>query len=74
MSTAGRASTSARHQRYTAPAMSKPRQPEHAGGVEKVGRDEGQPENPAVEQKTGKTLQELERIQFDALDRAGFDR
>lgn len=54
--------------------MSKPRQPEHAGGVEKVGRDEGQPENPAVEQKTGKTLQELERIQFDALDRAGFDR
>jgi hypothetical protein len=60
--------------------MTKPRNPDQAGGVEKVGRDEEQPENrpsdqwPAAEPKTGKTLQELERIQFDALDRAGFNR
>ena len=56
--------------------MTKPRQPDHAGGVEKVGRDETGPDGNVqpAEQKTGKTLQELERIQFDALDRAGFDR
>ena len=53
--------------------MTKPRNPEQAGGVEKVGRDDEQPENQPAE-KTGKTLQELERIQFDALDRAGFNR
>ncbi|MDQ3337679.1 MAG: hypothetical protein M4D80_21155 [Myxococcota bacterium] len=50
--------------------MTKPRKPDETGGERAV---EEQPERPA-EQKTGKTLQELERLQFDALDRAGFDR
>ena len=48
-------------------------------------RSPAKPGEPAVEppaeepaapadKKTGKTLQELERIQFDALDRAGLGR
>jgi hypothetical protein len=52
--------------------MTKPRIPEKGGGERAV---EEQPEVRSEEQKaTSKTLQELERIQFDALDRAGFDR
>ena len=51
--------------------MNQSRKPEAPGG-EKVGEEEPV---AAVEQKsTGKTMQELERVQFDALDRAGFDR
>ncbi|MBA3392842.1 MAG: hypothetical protein H0T89_09365 [Deltaproteobacteria bacterium] len=36
--------------------------------------DSQQPPTGAPKKPTGKTLQELERIQFDVLDRAGFDR
>jgi hypothetical protein len=53
--------------------MTKPRNPEQTGGVEKVGEERTEGSAQPTE-KTGKTLQELERIQFDALDRAGFDR
>ena len=52
--------------------MTEPRKPDAATG-EQVGEQETAPKS--IERtSTGKTLQELERIQFDALDRAGFDR
>ena len=50
--------------------MSQTRKPEEVGG-ETV---EETPVPPVVEKKQSKTLQELERLQFDALDRAGQNR
>lgn len=50
--------------------MTQSHKPEESG--EKVGEEK--PVAPVENQSTGKTMQELERIQFDALDRAGFDR
>ncbi len=47
---------------------------QHRKPAEQSAEQPSEDEAPPVEQKTGKTLQELERIQFDALDRAGFDR
>lgn len=47
--------------------MTKTRKPEETGGVEQVGGEEVQV--AATEQSGSKTLQELERIQFDALAR-----
>ena len=55
----------------TLPRMSHSHKPDEAGG-EHVGEEK--PVAPEPKKTTGKTLQELERIQFDALDRAGFDR
>jgi hypothetical protein len=51
--------------------MTAPKSDEQSG--EQVG-EEPKVEAPAVDSKPSKTLQELERLQFDALDRAGFDR
>lgn len=51
--------------------MAEPRKSDHVDG------EKGEQESaPKIVEKTstGKTLQELERLQFDALDRAGFDR
>ena len=50
--------------------MSQTRKPDEVGG-ETV---EETPAPPVVEKKQSKTLQELERLQFDALDRAGQGR
>jgi hypothetical protein len=55
---------------YTRCVMSQSRKPEEPG--EKVGEEK--PVAPVEHKSSGKTLQELERLQFDALDRAGFDR
>ena len=44
--------------------MTEPRKPEPAVG-EKAGEQETAPKT----EKTGKTMQELERLQFDALER-----
>ena len=48
--------------------MAEPRKPDNEGRA-------GEEQETAPETKpTGKTLQELERLQFDALDRAGQNR
>ncbi|HLL24165.1 MAG TPA: hypothetical protein VK427_18665 [Kofleriaceae bacterium] len=49
--------------------MSQTRKPNETGG-EQVG-EETKPVAPAADTSTGKTLQELERIQFDAIERLG---
>jgi hypothetical protein len=51
--------------------MTQSRKPEETGG-EQVGEEK--PVVPVDQKSTGKTMQELERIQFDALDRARLDR
>ncbi len=55
--------------------MADSRKSEHARGNQ-AGEQEHNPAAPTEikSTNTGKTLQELERVQFDALDRAGFDR
>ena len=47
--------------------MPEPRKTEHGNG-EKVGEQETAPQASEVK-RTGKTMQELERLQFDALER-----